>query len=228
MDTFAALLRSLAELCGNIHSEGTLKQPFMQGLPEYLRSDAFGYNMAQRSYQQLSTHVAAKYRAAKDAMALANRGSSGGSSRKGQTSTGPQGLSVNHLESPWDEDDKATHETVAVLPSGTPVFRTVGASPYPRQEAPTGPPLCYMCCTRGQRVPDYKVLTDKQRDLVRAAGSNFLRQRNRGADPAQDRTCVVALLWDDLLGGAEPTKTDGGDVSPVATPAKGRRGAGNA
>jgi len=75
-------------------------------------------------------------------------------------------------------------------------------------------------------VPDCKILTDKQRDLVRAARNNFLRQRNRGADPAQDGTSVVALLWNDVLGGAQPTKTGGGDPPPVATPPKGRLGAG--
>jgi len=100
VDAFATRLRSLAELCGNIHSEGTMKQQLILGLPEYLRTDVFEYNTAQGSYQQLSTYVSGKYRAAKDVMALANRGSLGGSSRKGQTSTGPRGLSVNHLNSP--------------------------------------------------------------------------------------------------------------------------------
>jgi len=41
VDAFATRLRSLAELCGNIHSEGTMKQQLIQGLPEYLRTDAF-------------------------------------------------------------------------------------------------------------------------------------------------------------------------------------------
>ena len=108
VDAFAARLRSLAELCGNIHSEWTMKQQLIQGLPEYLRTDAFVYNSAQRSYQQLSTYVAGKYRAAKDVMALASRGLFGGSSRKGQTSAGPRGLSVNELNSPWEEDNTAT------------------------------------------------------------------------------------------------------------------------
>jgi len=108
VDAFAARLRSLAELCGNIHSEGTMKQQLIQGLPEYLRTDAFMYNAAQRIYQQLSTFVAGKYRAAKDVMALASRGLFGGSSRKGQTSAGPRGLSVNELNSPWEEDNTAT------------------------------------------------------------------------------------------------------------------------
>jgi len=164
VDAFAACLRSLAELCGNIHSEGTMKQQLIQGLPEYLRTDAFVYHTAQRSYQQLSTYVARKFRAAKDVMALANQRSSGGSSREGQTSTGTGGVSVKHLNSPWEEDDTATHDTVAVLPSGTPGFRTAGAAPYPRREAPTGPSLCYMCWTRGHRVPDCKILTHKHRE----------------------------------------------------------------
>ena len=94
-DAFAARLRRLDELCDNIHSEGTMKQQLIQGLPEYLRTDAFVYNSAQRSDEQLSTYVAAKYRAAKDVMALASRGSPGGSSWRRQTSTGPRGLSVN-------------------------------------------------------------------------------------------------------------------------------------
>jgi len=228
VDAFATRLRSLAELCGNIHSEGAMKQQLIQGLPEYLRTDAFVYNTAQRSYQQLSTNVAGKYRAAKDVMALANRGSPGGSSRKGQTSTGPRGLSVNHLGSPWEEDDTETHDMVAVLPSGTPGFRTGGKAPYPRREATTSPPLCYMCWTRGHWEPDCKILTDKQRDIVKAARNTFLRQRNAGVGATPDRTTVVALLRDDLFGGAESRKTTGGGVPPVATPSKGRRGAGNA
>jgi len=95
-------------------------------------------------------------------------------------------------------------------------------------ETPTSPPLCYMCWTRGHRVPDCKTLTDKQRDLVKAARSTFLRQRNAEAGAVTDRTSFVALVWDDLLGGAESTRTAEGDAPPVATPSKGRRGAGNA
>jgi len=78
-------------------------------------------------------------------MALASRGSPGGSLRKGQTSTGPRGLSVNQLHSPWEEDDTATYDTVAVLPPGTPGFLTAEGAPEARREAPTGPPLCFMC-----------------------------------------------------------------------------------
>jgi len=116
----------------------------------------------------------------------------------------------------------------AVLPSGTPGFCTVGAAPYPRREATTGAPLCYMCWTRRHRVLEFKNLTDEQRDMVKSARSTFLRQSNGGDGAAPDRTTVLALLCDDLFGGAESTNTEGGDVPPVATPSKGRRGAGNA
>jgi len=63
---------------------------------------------------------------------------------------------------------------------------------------------------------------------LKAARSTFLPQRMTGAGAASDRTPVVALVWDDLLGGAESTKTEGGDTPPVATQPKGRRGAGKA
>jgi len=228
LHAFATRLRSLAELCGNIHSEGTMKQQLIQGLPEYFRTDVFVYNTVQRSYQQLSDYVAEKFRAAEDFMALANRGSPEGSSRKGQTLTGPRGLSVNHLGSSWEEDDTETHDMVAVLPSGTPGFRTGRAAPQPRREVTTGPPLCYRCWTRRNRVPDCKILTDKQRQIVKAARSTFLRKRNAGVVTTPDRTTVVALLWNAMFGGAEPAKTEGGGVPPVATPSKGRRGAENA
>ena len=165
----------------------------------------------------MSTYVAGKYRAAEDVMVLANRGSPGGSSRKGQMSTGPRGLSIIHLSSQWEGDDIDTHEVVAVLLSDTPGFRTVGAAPYPRREAPTGPRLCYMCLKRGHLVPDCNILTDKQRDIVKASRSTFLRQRNGGAVASPDRTAVVALHWNDLLGGVESTNTEAGDVPPVVT-----------
>jgi len=62
---------------------------------------------------------------------------------------------------------------------------------------------------------------------VKAARNIFLRLRNAGVGATPDGTTVVALLWDDLFGGAESTKTEGGGVPPVAIPSKGRRGAGN-
>ena len=88
--------------------------------------------------------------------------------------------------------------------------------------------MCHICWTSGHRVPDCKMLTEKQRDLVEAARSTFLRQRNARAGAVSDRPSVAALVWHDLSDGAESTKTEVGGTPPVETPAKGRRGAKNA
>jgi len=54
-------------------------------------------------------------------------------------------------------------------------------------------------------------------DVEKATRSSFLQQRNGGAGAAPDRTAVVALLLDNMLGGAESSKTERGNVPPVAT-----------
>jgi len=215
VDAFAGRLRTLAELCGNIHSEGTMKQQLIQGLPDFLRTDAFVYNSAQRSYQNMVTYVAGKYRAAKDVMALSQRGAPGTSNRRGFAPIVPRGIPGNLLAMPPSDTEG---ETVAVLPPGSPGNRGAAPSPYPRREGPTGPPLCYMCWNRGHRMPDCSLLSDKRKDLVRAARIRFLRRRDPQGQAAavQERVSIVALLWDDLLGG---------DEEPAV---KGRRGAGNA
>jgi len=64
VDAVVARQLILAKICGNIHSEEMMKQQLIKGLPEYLRKDAFAYNSAQRSYQQLPSFVGGKYRAA--------------------------------------------------------------------------------------------------------------------------------------------------------------------
>jgi len=78
-----------------------------------------------------------------------------------------------------------------------------------------------MCWTLGHRVPDCKNLTDKQRDLVKAARSTCLRQRNAGASAAPDRNSVVVMLLGDLLGGAESTKTERGGHPAGGNPGQG-------
>jgi len=94
LDAFTARVRCLADLCGKIRFQGTMKQQQMKGLPEYVWKGAFEYNKAPRSYQQMSTYVAEKYRAA----------------------------SVNHVSSLWEENDTATLDMVAVPPSIAPGF----------------------------------------------------------------------------------------------------------
>jgi len=71
-------------------------------------------------------------------------------------------------------------------------------------------------------------MMEMQRDIVRAARSTFLRHRNRGADSVRDHASVGALLWDDLMGVVETTKTDRGDAPPVQTRLEVLRAAGTA
>jgi len=215
VDAFAGRLPALAELFGNIQSEGTMKQQLIQGLPDYLRTDAFVYNSVQRSYQNMVTYVAGKYRAAKDVMALSQRGTPGTSNRRAFSPAATRGNAGSFLAIPPSDTEA---EMVAALPPGSPGNRGGTASPYPRREGPTGPSLCYMCWNRGHRVPDCSLLIDKQKDLVRSARIRFLRRREPQGQAAavQERVSIVALLWDDLLGGDEEAV------------AKGRRGAGNA
>ncbi|GAB0491624.1 hypothetical protein MMPV_002878 [Pyropia vietnamensis] len=78
VEAFASRLRALSELCGNIHSEGTMKQQLIQGLPEYVRTDAFVFNTPSATYQQLATYTAGKVKAAQDMARLGQPSSSRG------------------------------------------------------------------------------------------------------------------------------------------------------
>lgn len=75
LKAFAPRLRSLSESCGNIHVKRTTKQQLIQGLPEFLPTDAFVYNVPACAYQNLETCMPGKLKAAKDVIKLA-KGSS--------------------------------------------------------------------------------------------------------------------------------------------------------
>ncbi|GAB0498077.1 hypothetical protein MMPV_009418 [Pyropia vietnamensis] len=84
VEAFASRLRALSELCGNIHSEGTMKQQLIQGLPEYVRTDAFVFNTPSATYQQLATYTAGKVKAAQDVARLGQPTSSRGTYQLGK------------------------------------------------------------------------------------------------------------------------------------------------
>ncbi|GAB0497618.1 hypothetical protein MMPV_008953 [Pyropia vietnamensis] len=84
VEAFASRLRALSELCGNIHSEGTMKQQLIQGLPEYIRTDAFVFNTPSATYQQLATYTAGKVKAAQDVARLGQPTSSRGTYQLGK------------------------------------------------------------------------------------------------------------------------------------------------
>ncbi|GAB0498113.1 hypothetical protein MMPV_009454, partial [Pyropia vietnamensis] len=70
---FASRLRAFSKLCGNILSERTLKQQLIQGVPEYVRTDAFVFNTPSATYQQLATYTAGKVNASQDVARLGQR-----------------------------------------------------------------------------------------------------------------------------------------------------------
>jgi len=164
---------------------------------EYVRTDAFVCNIAQRSYQKLVTYVTGRNRAANDVMALASLRTAGTPSHRGYTSRGPRGLAATLLAPPGVTDAESPM-TVAGIPSGVPDGPGQAGVAYPNREASTTPPFCYICWTRAHRVTDCTPLTDKQRELVWAARNTFLRQRGREAEKPQDRPTTVLLQFDDL------------------------------
>lgn len=64
IEAFFLRLRGLTELVANIHSEVTMKPQRIQGLPDFLRTDAYVYHFPKRPYQQVVTIAAGKYKAA--------------------------------------------------------------------------------------------------------------------------------------------------------------------
>ncbi|GAB0497133.1 hypothetical protein MMPV_008456 [Pyropia vietnamensis] len=227
VEAFAIRLRKLAELCGNIHSEGAMKQQLIQGLPEYFRADAFVYNESHPSYQQLATYVGGKLRSAMDVEALA-RYSGGPSTRRLVAGTSPRGPSSHTLALtvPPEEEDPPTLLATVADKEGSP-----GTNP-PRQETPQRPPLCYLCWTIGHRVAECRVLTEKLRELSRGARMTFLRNRGRteGKPPGAEQGALVAAIWNDLVGdmGFDWSGIVGeGPKTPEAAP-KGRHDPGNA
>lgn len=48
---------------------------------------------------------------------------------------------------------------------------------YPRQDLPNGPQLCFVCCTTAHRVAECRILTEKQREVTRAARATILQNR---------------------------------------------------
>lgn len=72
VEACALRLRGFLEFCCNSYFVGVIKQPHIQSLYEFIRTDAFIYKKPTCSYQQLVTYTAGKFKAAKDVIELAN------------------------------------------------------------------------------------------------------------------------------------------------------------
>jgi len=91
IESFSARLRGLSDRCGNIHTEATMKQQHIQGLPAYIRTDALVYNTPECSFQQLVPYTSGKHTSAEEVMNLARDGQGPSSP---SSSRGPRRLSV--------------------------------------------------------------------------------------------------------------------------------------
>lgn len=187
VEAFAVRLRGLTEACGNIHSEGTMKQQLIQGLPDYLRTDAFVFNGPDRTYQQLVTFSAGKFKAATDVIKMAQSASH---AHQGDTSAsnrrladykakrplgGPQLMAVGPTDpptpakkSPEVEPEKLVVAKPALAPTPTP--RPAGA----RSADSRRPFRCYLCWEVGHMGHQCRILTEGQRATVLQARDNFL------------------------------------------------------
>ena len=183
VEAFSLRLRGLSDLCGNIHSEGTLKQQLIQGLPEFLRTDAYVYNQPARTFQQLVTYTAGKYKAAKDVMdwaKVAPRSEEVGRrtvvtprgptprSRFPMMALGDAGATqednkeVEDKGDPRAQDPRWAHE---------PATRRFLAARRPEQR---GPLRCYLRWEAGHMAHQCKMLTAGQREAIVKARDAFL------------------------------------------------------
>jgi len=155
IESFSALLRGLSDGCGNIHTEGIMKQQLIQGLPAYILTDAFVYNTPACSTQKLMTYTSGKHKAAEEVMTLAldgQRPSTPFSSR------GPRCLSVTPRARPTRADYPVLAlcetESVVVPPpapppeQAQPVWGRQDNLPRyltGRPEDPRRPRICFLC-----------------------------------------------------------------------------------
>lgn len=241
VEAFSVRLRALSDLCGNIHSEGTMKQQFIQGLPEYLRTDAFVYNTLMCTYQQLVTYVAGKFQAAQDVVKLA------------------QAVSHVQVGPPSTRRQLPYNSTRAARPSGQMMIvadetpRSVpevqrdkgGPSRAPWAFQSSAPrflggrpgearrdPRCYLCWEAGHMAYTCPMLNEAQKDAVRKAREAFLSATNTskaGVDRQvynrQVRVAMVQSLCDGMDQSDDEvdrkTKRDNVDEGSTSVPRSG-------
>lgn len=176
-----------------------MKQQLIQGLPEFLRTDAFVYNGPSCTYQRLVTYTACKFKAAKDVVELA-KGSSKESERGRRSSFGPRPATPRPRLPMMAMEGMAGRQEIDQGPSGQrdgratssewayePATRRhlAGRSPEAR-----GPLRCYVCWEAGHMAHQCPKLSAIQRDPVVKARDAFLnstRGHKKVADEASYR-----------------------------------------
>ncbi|GAB0497145.1 hypothetical protein MMPV_008468 [Pyropia vietnamensis] len=184
VEAFASRLRALSELCGNIHSEGTMKQQLIQGLPEYVRTDAFVFNTSSATYQQLATYTAGKVKAAQDMARLGQPSSSRGAYPlgKGPRRTDLLPASRRNVEREDVFVVRGERSSSSNAPRPMPDRRTwTEARPSPPPEGgsssrPRRAVRCFLCWEVGHMAHDCQMLTAAQREKATKARELFVEQ----------------------------------------------------
>ncbi|GAB0498072.1 hypothetical protein MMPV_009413 [Pyropia vietnamensis] len=184
VEAFASRLRALSELCGNIHSEGTMKQQLIQGLPEYVRTDAFVFNTPSATYQQLATYTAGKVKAAQDMARLGQPSSSRGAYPlgKGPRRTDLLPASRRNVEREDVFVVRGERSSSSNAPRPMPDRRTwTEARPSPPPEGgsssrPRRAVRCFLCWEVGHMAHDCQMLTAAQREKATKARELFVEQ----------------------------------------------------
>jgi len=188
IESFSTRLRGLSDRCGNIHTEGTMKQPLIQGLPAYIRTDAFVYNTPAYSFHQLGTYTSGKHKAAEEVMTLARDGQGPPTP---SSSRGPRRLSVTPRARPTRADFPVMalgEKEPAVAPPPAAANPEQAQPAWGRQdnlprfltghpEHPRRPRICFLCWTPGHMSYTCPILTDQQRALVNKARESFYKPR---------------------------------------------------
>jgi len=182
IESISARLRGLSDRCGNIHTEGTMKQQLIQGLTAYIQTDAFVYNAPVCSFQQLETYTSVKHKAAEEVMTLA-RAVQGPSTPS--SSRGPRRLSVT----PRARPTRADFPVMALGETEPPVAPPPAANPGQAQpvcgrqenlprfltgrlEDPRRPRICFLCWTPGHVL--HMSTADRSAEGARKQGPRVL------------------------------------------------------
>jgi len=249
IESLEARLRGLSDRCGNILTEGTMKKQLIQGLPAYIRTDAFVYNTPECSFQQLVTYTLGKYKAAEEVLTLARDGQGPSTPCP---SRGPRRLSVL----PRTRPARPGFPVMALGETEPPVAPPPAANPGQappawgrqdnlpriltgRPQDPRRPRICYLCWTSGHMSYTCPILTDQQKALVNKARASFL-QATRSLGAGQDdkgrvtrtynrqiRIAMVQALCDGIF---KSDEEDTQDADPETKPGdkQDKTGPGNA
>eukprot|EP00170_Pyropia_yezoensis_P005405 contig_21974_g5419 len=164
-----------------------MKQQLIQGLPDFLRTDAYVFNDSKRTYQQLVTFAAGKHKAAADVIKMAqgqassSRGSTSGATHRPvdfepQKPTDPEPLLTVDSTGPTTVLKPPVEKKTDTIDPGKTYGLKAPTVPYVRGRTLDSRLLfrCYLCWEAGHMAHQCPTLTEAKRKIVQKARDNFL------------------------------------------------------